>query len=83
MVVMLPILFKRRRVRRLPVNHRIADTARYRRDTEKDPPSQARWQARAGNPHHLAPRPQEQRHRGPQLLTDSTVPRQVKSARTE
>jgi hypothetical protein len=28
MVVVLPMLFKRRRVRRPPVNHRIADTAR-------------------------------------------------------
>jgi hypothetical protein len=43
MVVMLPMLFKRRRVRRPPANDRIADTARYQRDTEKDPPSQARW----------------------------------------
>jgi hypothetical protein len=83
MVVMLLMLFKRRRERRPPVNHRIADTARCRRDTEKDPPSQARWQARSGHAHHLAPRPQEQRHHGPQLLTASTVPCQVKSARIE
>jgi hypothetical protein len=83
MVVMLPMLFKRRRMRHPPVKHRIADTARYKRDTEKDPPSQARWQARAGHVHHLALRPQEQRHRGPQILKDSTVPRQVKSARIE
>ena len=83
MVVMLPMLFKRRTVRRPPVNHRIADTARCQRDTEKDPPSQARWQARAGHLHDPAPRPQEQRHHGPQILTASTVPCQVKSARIE
>ena len=78
MVVMLLMLFKRGRVCRPPGNHRSAFTAHHRLHTEEDLPSQARWQVRAGHLYGPAPHPQEQRHRGPQILTDTTAPRQVK-----